>query len=111
MVKNLAQKCIELWNVAVSVDEGTNDTSGNQHSSSPKLIMGNMEILRIGDQSHSVVIPHLEELETKKKLHNTIPVASSKALLNKIIPQTLPRLAKRSADQTILCTVKHSCTL
>ena len=32
--KNLAQKkCLERWNAAISVDEGTNITSANQHSS------------------------------------------------------------------------------
>jgi len=30
--KNLAQKCLEHWNAAVSVDEGK-ITSANQHSS------------------------------------------------------------------------------
>ena len=31
--KNLARKCLECWNAAVSVDEGTNITSANQRSS------------------------------------------------------------------------------
>jgi len=31
--KNLARKCLERWNAAVSVDEGTNITSANQRSS------------------------------------------------------------------------------
>ena len=32
--ENLAQKCLECWNVAVGVDEGKNATSANQRSSS-----------------------------------------------------------------------------
>jgi len=32
--KNLAQKCLERWNAAVSVDEGMNITSASQCSSS-----------------------------------------------------------------------------
>jgi len=31
--KNLARKCLERWNAAVSVDEGMNITSANQRSS------------------------------------------------------------------------------
>ena len=31
--ENLARKCLEYWNPAVSVDEGKNSTSANQRSS------------------------------------------------------------------------------
>ena len=34
LAKNLAQKCVECWNVAISVDEEKNITLTNQHLSS-----------------------------------------------------------------------------
>jgi len=44
--KNLAQKCLEHWNAAVSVDEGTNITSANQRLSSINDLTNHVEDLK-----------------------------------------------------------------